>query len=180
MIIALFDLAAANELDRLPLEQWRADAEAHANAGRVIGLIHHLERLFVSGEADAWATVVDPIMPDWSAQIISTLAATLLEQLKPDALLACHALWARNLDQPHLRSLIAASVESMVTYSWRRLAVSPALLVSPETSISRLLAATHDPSIGWSKTRLVLQAALEVTPLPKEDQSRAAIESMSD
>lgn len=38
VIVALFDKTSAKELDQLPVAQWRADAGAHANAGRVISL----------------------------------------------------------------------------------------------------------------------------------------------
>lgn len=180
MIVALFDLAAANELDRLPLAQWRADAGAHANAGRVINLIDHLERLFVTGETDAWATVVEPISPDWSAHIASTLAAVLLERLAPDELLTCHALWSHYLVQPHLRVPVAASAALMVTRDWRSMIATPGLFVSPNTSFTQMRAAINDPSFGWSKTRAVLLAALAASQLPEGDQSRATIESMAD
>ncbi len=66
IVIALFDLAAANQLDRLPLAIWRGDAEVHANAGRVIKLIDHIERLFFTGETDGWETTITPNTPDWS------------------------------------------------------------------------------------------------------------------
>jgi|GEM_PF-3505712 len=180
IVVSLFDLAAANMLDQLPLAQWRTDAEAHPNAGRVVDLINHFEKLFVTGETDAWATVLNAPTSDWSAHIASALAAVLLERLAPDALLFCHALWAQYLIEPHLRVPIATSVASMVTRHWRRMTARPALFVSPSTSIPRLLAAIDDHSAGWSKTRLVLQAALEGAQLPAGDKTRAMIESMND
>ncbi len=180
LIVALFDLAAANELDRLPLDQWRADAAGHANAVRIVGLIDHLEKLFVTGEADAWASVRNSPTADWSVHAASTLAATLLERLAPEALLVCHSLWAHYFVQQHIRAPIAASVAKMVSRRWRRTTAVPALFVSPRTSIPRLLAAIDDPALGWSKTRLVLQAALEGVALPSGDQSRIIIETMTD
>lgn len=179
MIVALFDMAAANELDQLPLAQWRADAGAHTNAGRVISLIDHLDRLFFTGATDAWPTVVNPTTSDWSTHIASALAATLLDRLGPDALLACHGLWAHYFTQPNLRVPAADSVAFMVERDWRRVANTPAIFASPRTSIPPLRAAIADPSLGWSKTRLVLQAAMEAVALPEGDQTRDMIESMS-
>jgi hypothetical protein len=180
IIIALFDLAAADELDRLPLERWRADAMVHANAARVVGLVDHIEKLFITGETEAWATVLNSVSQDWSIHVASTLAATLLERLAPDALLVCHSLWAHYFVQPHLRGPIATSVERMVRRRWRRLTAVPAIFVAPRTSIPRLLAAIDGPDHGWAKIRMVLQAALAAAPLPAGDQSRVIIEAMTD
>lgn len=180
IIIALFDLAAADELDRLPLERWRSDAVAHANAARVVGLIDHIEKLFITGETEAWATVLNSASQDWSIHVASTLAATLLEQLTPEALLVCHSLWAHYFVQPHLRGPIAASVECMVMRRWRPFMAVPAMFVSPRTSLPGLLAAMDDPGNGWSKIRMVLQAALAAAPLPAGDQCRLTIETMAD
>jgi hypothetical protein len=82
--------------------------------------------------------------------------------------------------QPHLRGPIATSVERMASGRWRSLTAIPAMFVAPKTSIPRLLAAIDDPSHGWPKIRLVLQAALDAAPLPAGDQSRATIEAMAD
>lgn len=182
IVIALFDLAAANQLDRLPLAIWRGDAEVHANAGRVIKLIDHIERLFFTGETDGWETTITPNTPDWSTHIASALATTLLERLTPDALLACHALWVHYFIQiqPHLRLPVAASAALMVTDSWHSTISNPVQFVSPETSIPRLRAAIDDPSFGWVKARLVLHAGLEAVPLSEGDLSRTAIERMTD
>lgn len=180
IIIALFDLAAADELDRLPLERWRADAAVHPNAVRVVGLINHIEKLFMTGETDAWATVLNSTAADWSVHVASALAATLLERLAPDALLVCHALWAHYFVQPHIRGPIATAVELMVRRRWRLLTAMPANFVAPRTSIPRLLSAIDDPSHGWSKVRMVLQAALDAAPLPAGHQSRVIIEAMTD
>jgi hypothetical protein len=180
IIVALFDLAAADELDRLPLCQWRADAAGHANAVRIVGLIDRLEKLFVTGEADAWASVRNSPTADWSVHVASALAATLLERLAPEALLVCHSLWAHYFVQPHLRAPIATSVAKMVARRWRDMTATPALFVSPRASIPRLLAAIDAPVAGWSKTILVLQAALEGVALPAGDQSRIIIETMTD
>lgn len=179
IIVALFDLAAADELDRMPADHWRADAAGHPNAGRIAGLIDHVEKLFITGEADAWASVRNSPTADWSVHVASTLAATLLERLAPDALLVCHSLWAHYFVQPHLRALIATSVAKMVARRWRHMTATPALFVSPRTSIPRLLAAIDNSALGWSKTRLVLQAAMEGVALPSGDQSRNIIESMT-
>ena len=164
----------------LPLERWRMDAVAHANAARVVGLIDHIEKLFITGETEAWATVLNSASQDWSIHVASTLAATLLERLTPEALLVCHSLWAHYFVQPHLRGPIAASVECMVMRRWRSLMAVPAMFVSPRTSLPCLLAAMDDPGNGWSKIRMMLQAALAAAPLPAGDQSRLTIEAMAD
>jgi hypothetical protein len=127
MIAAVFGLAAMNQLDCLPLARWRADGEAHPQGGRVVLLVDHLEGLFVTGEVDAWATVLKCPTTDWAHHAASSLAATLLERLAPDALLVAQALWVHYLKQPHLAPLVAHYLDYLVVQQWRVRMAMPAL-----------------------------------------------------
>jgi tetratricopeptide (TPR) repeat protein len=178
MIAAVFGLAAANELDRLPLARWRADGTAHPQGGRVVQLVNHLEGLFVTGTIEPWATVLKCPSSDWSHHAASALAATLLERLAPDALLVAQALWVHYLKQAHLAPLVVHYLECLVTRQWRAIAAMPALFGSAASSLSPLVAALASQGEGWPKVRTVLQAALSAVPLAVDDNARTTIEGM--
>ncbi|WP_125461619.1 MULTISPECIES: hypothetical protein [Rhodomicrobium] len=178
MIAAVFGLAAANELDRLPLARWRADGGAHSQGGRVVQLVDHLEGLFITATVEPWATVLKCPSGDWSHQAASALAATLLEKLAPDALLAAQALWVHYLKQAHLAPLVVHYLEYLVTRQWCAVAAMPALFGSAAPSLSPLIAALAGPSKGWPRVRAVLQAALLAVPLAVDDHARTTIEGM--
>lgn len=177
IIVALFGLAAANELDRLPLARWRADGAAHPQGGRIVQLVDHLESLFVTGAIEPWATVLKCPSSDWSHHAASALAATLLERLGPDALLAAQALWVHYLKQ-HLAPLVVHYLEYLVTRQWRVLVAMPDLFGPAAPSLSPLVAALAGPGVGWSKVRAVLQAALLAVPLAVDDNARITIQGM--
>jgi len=178
MIVAVFGLAAANELDRLPLARWRADGATHPQGGRVVQLVNHLEGLFVTGAIEPWATVLKCPSSDWSHHAASALAATLLERLAPDALLVAQSLWVPYLKQAHLAPLVVHYLEYLVTRQWRAVVAMPALFGSAAPSLSPLLAALAGPGEGWPKVRTVLQAALLAVPLAVDDNARVTIEGM--
>lgn len=178
MIVAVFALAAANELDRLPLARWRADGTTHPQGGRVVELVGHLEGLFLTGAIEPWATVLNCPSSDWSHHATSALAATLLQRLAPDALLVTHALWVHYLKQPHLAPLVVHYLEYLVTRQWRAAVAMPALFGSAGPSLSPLVAALAGAGEGWPKIRTVLQAALLAVPLAVDDNARITIEGM--
>ena len=178
MIVAVFGLAASNELDRLPLARWRVDGAAHPQGGRVGQLVDHLEGLFVTGAIEPWTTVRKCPSSDWSHHAASTLAATLLERLAPDALIVAHALWVHYLKQVHLAPLAVQYLEYLVTRQWRAVVAIPALFGSAAPSLSPLVAALASPDEGWSKVRAVLQAALLAVPLAVDDSARMTIEGL--
>lgn len=180
MVAAAFALAAANQIDRLPLDRWRADATAHPQGGRVVKLVDHLEALFVNGTINAWATVLKAATIDWSHHASSSLAATLLERLGPDALLVTHGLWVHYLRQPHLAPLVANYVDYLAVRQWRARVAMPGLFVPEPQSFAPLREALDDKEIGWPKFRRVLQAALSIVPLAVDDNARITIEAMSD
>lgn len=175
MIVAVFGLAAANELDRLPLTRWRADGAAHPQGGRVVQLVDHLEGLFITGTIEPWATVLKCPSSDWAHHAASALAATLLEKLAPNALLGAHALWVHYLKQAHLAPVVDHYLEYLVTWQWRAVVAMPALFGS---AASPLIAALAAPDKGWGKVRVLLQAALLAVPLAVDDQARITIEEM--
>lgn len=180
MIAAVFGLAAANQLDRLPLARWRADGAAHPQGGRVVQLVDHLEGLFVTGTIGAWASVIDCPATDWALHAASTLAATLLERLAPDALLVTQALWVHYLKEPHLAPLVANDLEFLVTQQWRLCMKTPTLFGLHASSLSPLATALESPAQGWRKVRAVLQAALSLVPLIGDENARTTIEAMPD
>ena len=178
MIVAVFGLAAANELDRLPLARWRADGAAHSQGGRVVQLVDHVEGLFVSGAIEPWATVLKCPSSDWSLHAASALAATLVERLAPDALLVTQALWVHYLKQAYLAPLVVNYLEYLVTRQWRAVVAMPSMFESAAPSLSPPVAALAGPSEGWPKVRAVLQAALLAVPLAADDNARITIEGM--
>jgi tetratricopeptide (TPR) repeat protein len=178
MVVAVFAMAAANELDRLPLARWRTDSAAHPEGERVIRLIKHLEGLFVTGAIEPWATVLKCQTGDWSHHASSALAATLLQDLAPDAMLASQALWVHYLKQPHLASLTAHYIAYLVTEQWREVVFMSAGLEPAEKLLAPLAAALDEKAEGWAKVRAVLQAALQVVPLDVDDNARVTIEAM--
>ena len=180
MIVAVFGLAAANQLDRIPLARWRSDGAAHPQGGRVVQLTDHLEGLFVTGTIDAWSTVLTPLTSDWAAHAASSLAATLLKRLAPDALLVSQALWVHYLQQPHLASLVARYLDYLVTSQWNVCIATPQLFELGTPSLAPLAKALADPAEGWAKIRCILQAALSVVPLASDENARTTIEAMQD
>lgn len=178
MTVAVFGLAAANELDRLPLARWRVDGVAHPQGGRAVRLVDHLEGLFVTGAIEPWETVLKCPSNDWSHHAASALAATLLERLAPDALLIAQALWVHYLKQQHLAPLVVHYLEYLVTRQWRVVVAMPALFGSAAPSLSPLVAALAGSGEGWLKVRMVLQAALLAVPLAVDDNARMTIEGM--
>jgi tetratricopeptide (TPR) repeat protein len=178
MTVAVFGLAAANELDRLPFARWRADGAAHPQGGRVVQLVDHLEGLFVTGAIEPWATVLNCPSSDWSHHAASALAATLLERLAPDALLVAQALWVHYFKQAHLAPLVVHYLAYLVTRQWRAVVAMPALFGSAAPSLPPLVAALAGPGEGWPKVRTVLQAALLAVPLAVDDNARTTIEGM--
>lgn len=178
MIAAVFGLAAANELDRLPLARWRDDGAAHLQGGRVVQLVDHLEGLFVSGATEPWATVLKCSSSDWSHHAASALAATLLERLTPDALLVAQSLWVHYLRQSYLAPLVADYLQHLVTHQWREVVPMLALLGTAVPALSPLIVALASSKEGWHKVRAVLQAALLAVPQPVDDMTRKTIEGM--
>lgn len=177
MVIATFALAAANELDRLPIMRWRANAAAHGQGARVGLLIDHLEGLFVTGDIEPWATVLTCPSNDWSLHAASSLAATLLERLAPDALIVAHGLWVHYLKQPHLQNLCAHYVDYLVTQQWRIRSKLPKLFDDSVASLALLVEALEGKARGWAKVQAVLQTALNVIP-NADDSARKTIEAM--
>lgn len=175
---AAFDLAAADELDRLTIAQWRADAAAHPQAGRIVALVDHIGGLFVTGDVEPWPSVVRCASGDWSHHLVSALAASLLERLAPEPLLRCHALWVHYLNQPYFRDLVPDAVATLATRQWRALMTVAALFAAPRISLVSLRGVIDDPSTGWAKTGIVLRAALEGVPLAPEDDARKSIEAL--
>jgi hypothetical protein len=175
---AVFELAAADQLDRAPIDRWRADASAHPQAARTAALIDHIEGLFITGEIDAWPSVVRCASGDWSHHLLSALAASLLERLAPEPLLRCHALWVHYLNQPYFRDFVPETVAVLVARQWGRLIKVAALFAAPRKSLASLTTALEDPSTGWSKTGMVLNAALEGVPLAAGDDARRSIEAL--
>lgn len=180
MIAAVFGLAAANQLDRLPLVRWRADGEAHPQGNRVVQLVDHLEGLLVMGTVDAWATVLKCPTADWAHHAASALAATLLERLAADALLVAQALWVHYLKPAHLAPLVAHYLDYLAVHQWRVRSRMPDLFGPDAPSLAPLAAALADPAQGWPKVRAILQAALAIVDLALDDPSRTAIEAMTD
>lgn len=178
MVAAVFELAAANELDRIPICRWRADATAHQQASRLLHVIDHIEGLFVTCHIDAWPNVVRCASGDWSHHLVSALAATLIDRLAPEPLLRCHALWVQYFDQPYFRDLAPNTIALLVSRQWQAMLGAPAHFFSPRTSLVKLHAAIGDPSNGWTKSRSVLTAAMEGVPLAEDDQARRSIEAI--
>lgn len=178
LVVATFALAAANQLDRLPLDRWRADASAHPQGERVGKLVDHLEGLFVTGTVEPWDTVLKCPSSDWSHHAASALAATLLQRLAPDALLVSQSLWVHYLKQPHLRALAAHYVTYLATSQWRAILRNPGLFDQSEATVDALVTAIEAPIEGWAKVRSILQAALTLVPLAADDNARITIEAM--
>jgi tetratricopeptide (TPR) repeat protein len=178
MIVAVFGMAAANELDRLPLQQWRTDGARHPQGGRIVQLVDHLEGLFATGETAPWAAVLQCPTADWSHHAVSALAATLLERLSLDQLLASQALWVHYLKQPHLAPLAAQYLEKLVTRQWRATIVEFDLGWSGSASFDALVSSVDSPANGWLKVQAVLQAALLAVPSAVDDNARKTIEGM--
>ncbi|CAH0338612.1 hypothetical protein [Rhizobium sp. CECT 9324] len=178
MIVAVFGLAAANELDRLPLARWRADGVAHPQGGRALRLVDHLEGMFFTGAIEPWETVLKCPSSDWSHHAASALAATLLERLAPDALLAAQALWVHYLNRANLAPLVVHYLEYLITRQWRVVVTMAALFGLAAPSLSPLIAALDEPGEGWPKVRTVLQGALLAVPLAVDDAARMTIEGM--
>lgn len=178
MVAAVFGLAAANELDRLPLAQWRVDGVAHHQGGRAVQLAEHLEGLFITGATEPWAAVLQCPSGDWSHHAASALAATLLERLPPHALLIAQSLWVHYLRQEHIAPLVASYLQQLVTHQWRDGVAMLALLGSAVPALSPLIVALASSSEGWHKVREVLQAALLAVPMPVDDMTRMTIEGM--
>jgi hypothetical protein len=177
VVVATFALAAAGQLDRLPIERWRADAAAHPQCGRVEQLVNHIEGLFITGTVEAWGTVLKCPSTDWSHHAISALAATLLERLAPDALLVAQSLWVHYLKAPHLRHLAEHYATYLACRQWTVLMKFPAMFGSSE-STEPLATALAAPGQGWSKLRTLLQAVLSIVPLAADDNARKTIEAM--
>ncbi|NMN07515.1 MULTISPECIES: hypothetical protein [unclassified Novosphingobium] len=178
VVVATFALAAADQLDRLPIARWRADAAAHPQGGRVEQLADHIEGLFITGTVEAWGTVLKCPSTDWSHHAISALAATLLERLAPDALLVAQSLWAHYLKEPHRRQLAEHYATYLASRQWAVLTKFPALFGSSESGTQSLATAIAAPGQGWSKLRTILQAALAIVPLAADDNARKTIEAM--
>ena len=178
MIVAVFGLAAANELDRLPLPRWRADGAGHAQGGRVVQLVEHLEGLFVTGGIEPWETVLQCPSSDWSHHAVSALAATLLERVSLSALLVAQSLWVHYLKQPHLEPLSAQYLANLVTRQWRAAVATLDLGGSGSASFEALISSVEGPADGWLKVQTVLQAALLAVPLAVDDNARKTIEGM--
>ncbi len=177
MVVATFTLAATNELDRLPLSRWRADAAVHTQAARVRQLVDHLEGLFVTGTIEAWTSVLTCHSGDWSHHATSSLAATLFERLAPDALLVTHGLWVHYLKRPHLQELAASHIEYLVTRQWRVRSKLPQLFENPAPPLTSLLNALEAKKSGWAKVQVILQAAVDIIP-NVEHNARRTIEAM--
>ena len=141
-------------------------------------LIDHLEGLFVTGAIDPWATVRECASGDWSHHAASSLAATLLQRLAPDALLVAQALWIHYLKPAHLAPLVVHYLEYLVTRQWRAIVTMPAMFGSAAPSLSPLVIALADSGEAKSKLRAVLQAALRAVPLALDDNARTTIEEM--
>lgn len=178
MIVAVFGMAAANELDRLPLRQWRTDGARHPQGGRIVQLVDHLEGLFATGEIAPWAAVLQCPTCDWSHHAVSALAATLLERLSLNQLLVSQALWVHYLKQPHLAPLAAQYLEKLVTRQWRATIVEFDLVWSGSASFDALVSSVDSPANGWLKVQAVLQAALLAVPSAVDDNARKTIEGM--
>ncbi len=178
VVVATFALAAADQLDRLPVARWRADAAAHPQGGRVEQLVDHIEGLFITGTVDAWGTVLKCPSTDWSHHAISALAVTLLERLAPDALLVAQSLWVHYFREPHHRQLAEHYVTYIASRQWAELMKSPAMFNSSESTIQPLVKAIAAPGQGWSKLRTILQAALRIVPLAADDNARKTIDAM--
>jgi hypothetical protein len=178
LVAAIFELAAASELDRIPIDTWRADGTAHPQAGRILGVIDHIEGLLVTGTIDAWPTVVRCESGDWSRHLVSALAATLLDRLAPEPLLRCHALWVHYFSQIYFHDLVPSAIARLASRQWQEILSAPALFVSPRRSLAKLRAAIDDPSDGWAKTRGILMAAMDGIPLAQEDEARRSIEAL--
>jgi tetratricopeptide (TPR) repeat protein len=178
MITAVFDLAAANELDSLPLVEWRSAARANPEAGSISSLVDYLEALFVSGEIDPWEDVLKPRSQLWTEHLMASLAATILQPLTPEPLMICHGYWVSYLAKSHLSAMIASSIGMLVAGQWAAMCRVPRLMASPATSVPAILMAVAAPSTGWQRARTVLVAAMEAAPRASDDVSRAAIEAI--
>ncbi len=178
VVVATFALAAADQLDRLPIARWRADAAAHPQGARVEQLVNHIEGLFIKGTVEAWSTVLNCPSTDWSHHGISALAATLLERLAPDALLVAQSLWVHYLKEPHLRQFAEHYLAYLASRQWTVLMHFPTMFGSPDCTTEPLATAIAAPGQGWSKLRAILQAALCIVPLPADDIARNTIEAM--
>lgn len=180
VVVATFALAAADQLDRLPIARWRTDARAHLQGERVEKLVDHIEGLFITGTVEAWGTVLKCPSTDWSHHAISALAATLLERLAPDALLVAQSLWVHYLEGPHRRQLAEHYVTYLASRQWTVLVKFPAMFGSSASATRPLATAIAAPGQGWSKLRAILQAALGIVPLAADDNARKTIEAMRD
>lgn len=178
VVVATFALAAADQLDRLPIARWRADSAAHPQGGRVERLVDHIEGLFITGTVEAWGTVLKCPSTDWSHHAISALAATLLERLAPDALLVAQSLWVHYLKEPHRRKLAEHYATYLASRQWTVLTKFPAMFGSLESVGEPLTTAIAAPGQGWSKLRTILQTALGIVSLAADDNARKTIEAM--
>jgi hypothetical protein len=153
IMVALFELAATDELDSLPIARWREDAVAHPNAHRIVALIDHICGLFVTATADGWGTVVNSASQDWACHAASALAATLLGRIGPRELLICHAMWVSYFERPHLHNLLASACEQQVTRQWTLASAAPALLVAPRNSGQWSASDAQLATTGWRRNQ---------------------------
>lgn len=178
VIAAVFEISVDGELEKLPIDRWRADLVGLSQAGGVLEFVNFLDGLFVARTVDPWQGVLNPTISNWANHLMASLAATKLGSVSPSQLIQCHGLWAHYLRMDPLHQMASIAVSRLVSAQWKEACSTPALLVAPKLNVPAISAAAALPSDDWSKTKTVLKTAIQAVTLASNDQSRAAIEAI--
>ncbi|TCP96427.1 hypothetical protein C8J46_109123 [Sphingomonas sp. PP-F2F-A104-K0414] len=179
MCAAVYDLAAKDRLDEMPLERWRQYACAHSQASGIVAFVDFLDDLFVRGKVDPWRLMVEGRAKTWAEQCAAALASALWQPLSSSQLIQCHAMFAQYLNQPHVMALGAEPVVTLVTRQWGAKAGLRRRGPSTEALSDDVVMVLKTGGRGWEHTKRLLGAVVAMLGLEPDDQTRMQIEAIA-